>query len=108
MNQQTTPYTKIIAQAWSDPEYRERLLRNPKVAMAEAGMTIPDNVEVKVHADTDEVIHIVLPASPAGEALSAQDLERVAGGTTWITGTPLMTVTQALGCPTMDKDKCEI
>lgn len=81
MNNQPTPYQSIITKAWSDAEFKERLLREPKAVMAEAGVPIPDNVEVRVYADSDEVVHMVLPASPAGEALSADQLEQVAGGT---------------------------
>ncbi|MCB0086458.1 MAG: NHLP leader peptide family RiPP precursor [Caldilineaceae bacterium] len=81
MSNQSTAYHNIIAKAWADPDYKARLMHDPKSTLQEAGVQIPDNVAVKVVADTDEVVHIVLPASPAGEALSEQDLEKIAAGT---------------------------
>lgn len=63
MNNQPTAYQSIISKAWSDPEYKERFLRDPKAVLTEAGVQIPVNVEIVVCIDTDEIVHLVLPTS---------------------------------------------
>ncbi len=73
-------YAKVVAKAWSDPEYKARLKADPKAVLAEAGVDVKKGIEIKVHEDTDTTKHVVLPASPAEETLSEQDLEQVAGG----------------------------
>ena len=72
--------TKIITKAWSDPEYKARLKADPSAALAEAGVNVPKNVTVQVHEETDSIVHLVLPPSPAEGVLSDEDLENIAGG----------------------------
>ncbi len=73
-------YAKVVTKAWSDPEYKARLKADPKATLAEAGVDVKEDIEIVVHENTDTTIHVVLPASPAGETLSEQDLEQIAGG----------------------------
>jgi hypothetical protein len=71
--------TKAVTKAWSDPAYKARLLKDPRGALAEVGVTVPDNVNLKVLEDTGTLMHLVLPAAPSGE-LSEEALAKVAGG----------------------------
>ncbi len=73
-------YAKVVTKAWSDPEYKARLMSDPKAVLAEAGVDVKQGIEIEVHENTDTTIHVVLPASPAGETLSEQDLDQIAGG----------------------------
>jgi hypothetical protein len=73
-------YAKVVTKAWSDPEYKARLMSDPKAVLAEAGVDVTEGVEIEVHEDTDTTMHLVLPVSPAGETLSEQALEQIAGG----------------------------
>jgi hypothetical protein len=52
----------VVARAWTDPQYHERLRRDPKGTLAEAG--IPTRDTVKLHEDSDSVTHFVLPRRP--------------------------------------------
>lgn len=53
--------SKIIARAWTDDAYRERLLNAPKSALAEMGVTkLDENPEVKVVADTSDRHHVIV------------------------------------------------
>ena len=70
-----------MTKAWSDPDFKARLLADPKAVLAEAGVQVPDGIHMKIIEDTSDVINIVLPASPAGGAVSEQDMEQIAGGT---------------------------
>jgi hypothetical protein len=73
----------VIARAMQDPDYKQRLMDDPRGVLAEALMvSIPDFVEVTVHEDSLTDVHLVLPA-PSVDALSDDDLELVAGGKCW-------------------------
>lgn len=53
--------SRIIARAWTDEAYRKCLLQEPKVALAEMGVTKLDhNPEVKVVEDTDSLHHVIV------------------------------------------------
>ncbi|MEX4005370.1 NHLP leader peptide family RiPP precursor [Paraburkholderia sp. EG285A] len=52
----------VIAQAWRDPAYKASVLQNPKAALATAGLTLPDSVQVSALENTVLNKYIVLPA----------------------------------------------
>ena len=69
----------IQNKAAADPEFRARLLADPKGAIEAAlGVTIPAGLSVKVHEEDTLSAHLVLP--PASK-LDSADLEAVSGGT---------------------------
>ena len=72
-------WSQIVAKAWADDKFKQRLLANPAAVLKENGMTMPAGVIVKVVENTEKVIYLTLPAKPSGE-LSEADLEKVAGG----------------------------
>ena len=75
---------KAIARAWTDADYKAKLLSDPHAALAEVGVEVPAGNTVKVMENTADTHHLVLPASPpaAGE-LSSEELEKIAGGINW-------------------------
>jgi nitrile hydratase len=46
--------------------YRSRVVREPRAVLAEFGLHLPDEIEVRVHDSTAELRYIVLPMRPAG------------------------------------------
>jgi nitrile hydratase subunit alpha len=62
--------------AWyKDPAYRARIVREPRTLLAEMGLTLGDDVEIKVWDSSSEVRYFVLPERPAGtEDLSEEEL----------------------------------
>ncbi len=46
--------------------YRSRTVREPRAVLAEFGLTLPDDVEVRVWDSTSDARYMVLPARPAG------------------------------------------
>lgn len=74
------PVAKTIERAWTDPEFKARLLADPRDTVAEMGVRIPVGTEVKVWENTPDVEHLVLPLNPSTGELSDADLEAVAGG----------------------------
>jgi hypothetical protein len=89
---QSDPQQQIILQASSDPEFRNRLLQDPKAAIEEQlGIQVPASVLVRVVEEEPGEVVLVLPAQgmAPGTQLSDAELEGVAGGAdTWIECTP--------------------
>lgn len=62
---------------YKSPAYRSRAVIDPRGVVAEFGVTLPDDIEVRVWDSTAEVRYLVLPERPAGtddldeEALAA-------------------------------------
>jgi hypothetical protein len=74
-------YAKIVAHAWKDARFKEKLLKNPKAALKEMGVAIPESKDVRVIEDKVNTMTFVLPAAPAqARELSDQDLQKLAGG----------------------------
>ena len=65
-----------IPPAWyKSPEYRARVVREPRKVLAEFGTHVPDGVEIRVVDSTADMRYIVLPLQPAGtERMSEEEL----------------------------------
>ena len=60
---------------YKDPAYRARAVREPRKVLAEFGLKVGDDVEVRVWDSTAEVRYLVLPQRPAGtDGLSEEEL----------------------------------
>ncbi len=51
---------RVVARAWSDPEFKQRLLENASAAMAELGFTGRGGEDMVVLENTDKVHHMVV------------------------------------------------
>ena len=62
--------------AWyKSPAYRARVVREPRAVLAEMGLVLPADVEVRVWDSSAEIRYLVLPERPAGtEPLGADEL----------------------------------
>ncbi|MBI3795512.1 MAG: NHLP leader peptide family natural product precursor [Deltaproteobacteria bacterium] len=61
------PVKQAIVRACTDAAYRARLLSDPRKALAEEGIEVPADIEVRVHENTDNKIVAVLPGPQAAE-----------------------------------------
>jgi nitrile hydratase len=60
---------------YKDPAYRSRVVREPRALLAEMGLTLGDDVEIRIWDSSSEVRYFVLPERPAGtENLSEEEL----------------------------------
>ena len=69
---------QLIAKTWSDAEFKQRLLDDPRGVLEAAGAQIPAGLQVRALANTDRVFHLVLPMKPTH--LSDLDLDNIAAG----------------------------
>ena len=67
----------LMARAAEDPDFRERLLENPKrVIETEIGLRFPDGLSVAVHEEKLNQLHVVLRV----DLLTGADLPGAAEG----------------------------
>jgi hypothetical protein len=67
----------MVARAWTDDQFRQKLLQQPGEAFAEYELDVPAGQQLRVVEDTPQVSHFVLPSRPTD--LSALALERIPG-----------------------------
>ena len=60
---------------YKDPAYRSRVVREPRAVLAEMGLQLGENVEIRVWDSSSEVRYLVLPERPSGtDELSVEQL----------------------------------
>jgi nitrile hydratase len=60
---------------YKDPSYRSRIVREPRAVLAEFGLELGDDMEIRVFDSSSEVRYMVLPMRPAGtDGLSEEEL----------------------------------
>ena len=81
MTEQRNQLAALFAACWKDEALKARFMADPKAVLAEHGMDVPDGVDVKVVENSDNCVHITMPAAPAGAGgLSDEELSNAAGG----------------------------
>lgn len=61
-------WRRVVARAWSDPCFKEELLRSPQEVLARAGIESPPGARFVVVENDPSCLHLVLPAAPTEEA----------------------------------------
>lgn len=64
---------EIVLRAWTDPEFKSRLLKDPSKVFEEHGVSLGEK-SVKVLENTSDVAHFVLPESPDLSSISDKDI----------------------------------
>ena len=60
---------------YKSPPYRSRVVREPRAVLAEFGLDVPDEVEIRVWDSSAEIRYMILPQRPEGtEGLSEAGL----------------------------------
>ena len=81
MTEQRNALAQVFAACWKDEELKARFMADPKAVLAEFDIDVPANVDVKVVENSDNCVHITMPAAPAGAGeLSDEELSNAAGG----------------------------
>ncbi|WP_372573313.1 hypothetical protein [Ruegeria jejuensis] len=74
----------FLTKVWTDRDYAETLMNNPRAAVEQIGGYVPGDIELKVVRDTDQVTHVHIPAAPAEGEISEFDLMSAQGGSTLV------------------------
>jgi nitrile hydratase len=57
-------WNQMVARAWTDAAFKQRLLAEPSTVLAEQGIEFPSDIEVRVHEGSPYTIHLMLPPAP--------------------------------------------
>jgi hypothetical protein len=80
-------WARFVGRLWADPDFKNAFLANPKKVLKDNGFPpLPANVQIKVHQDNQNTIHLSIPFQAAG--VSEEDLEHEWAYPTYIS-TPL-------------------
>jgi hypothetical protein len=55
---------ELAARAQDDPSLRKRLQAEPHTVLREAGLEVPGEVRIRVHQNSEDELHLVLPREP--------------------------------------------
>lgn len=56
-------YADIVARYYGDPEFKARVDADPTGTLKAEGFVVPDGAKVQLLFNTENLLHIVLPAS---------------------------------------------
>ncbi len=70
---------RIVARAWSDPEFKKRLLADPESVFEENGIEVPENTHIHVQDGETPTpsahLHLTIPPRPDDQALESTAAE---------------------------------
>lgn len=74
--------SRLIAKAWTDPDFKGRLLTDPKGTVeGELGTTLQPDLRLNVVEENSHRLYLLLPAKPPGaDRLSIEELRAIASG----------------------------
>ena len=85
MTEQRNQLAELFAACWKDETLKQRFMSDPKAVLAEYGMDVPDGMDVNIVENTDNTVHITMPAPPSGHGdLSDEELSNAAGGNSFL------------------------
>lgn len=71
--------SQIIERAWIDPEFKKRLMSDPKAAIKEAlGISLPESFKVRTVEESSDEFYLVLPSAPSNIMKSEGDVKPLA------------------------------
>ncbi|WP_438433855.1 NHLP leader peptide family RiPP precursor [Gorillibacterium sp. sgz500922] len=66
MSTEVALQSQVIQRAWKDPDFKTKLLSDPKAAIQEAlGISLPGHLKLKAVEESADEMVLVLPPSPA-------------------------------------------
>lgn len=72
---------QLVAKAWQDEAFKQRLLRDPKGAVGqELGVGLPAEITLQAYVEDADHQYLILPPAMEDLELTDEQLERVAGG----------------------------
>ena len=82
MTEPRTQLADLFAACWKDEALKTRFISDPHEVLAEYGIPVPGDIDVKVVENGDDRVHITMPMPPSGHHdLTDEELSSVAGGT---------------------------
>jgi nitrile hydratase len=78
LKDQQKVWAKIVAKAWADEDYKQRLLDDPATVLKAEGAELPEGVAFKCVEATESQAWLVLPPKPTDAGSVEVGMERLA------------------------------
>ena len=62
---------EVVAKAWRDEEYRDRLIAEPNAVLTEAGINVPAETTVTVQQNSPNIQYVAIPVADRWEEVEA-------------------------------------
>ena len=62
MTEERNKLAELFAACWKDEAFKARFMSDPKAVLAEHGIDVPDGIDVNVVENSDNCVHITMPA----------------------------------------------
>lgn len=72
MTNSPNSYEALFDRVWTDEDFKNRFIADPKSVLAEVGAKVPDSVKIEVHEDRPDLQNYILPRK---EQLERYNLE---------------------------------
>jgi len=69
-------HKQLLIDLFADPQLMARFKEDPKAVLNERGYKVPDDVEIKVLEDTENLRHFVIPYLGMDVPATAEELEQ--------------------------------
>lgn len=70
-----SPLREIVLRSWTDPNFKEKLIKDPKAVFAEFGLEVPDdNRQLTVVENGPQHVYFVLPETPELDSLTDDEI----------------------------------
>src|SRR5689334_17919119 len=96
-------WNKIVARSVTDAAFKQRLLAEPSTVLAEHGVELPADVEVRVHEGPWTTVNLTLPSGPRDDLADAELVFISGGGMVTCSSVCCTTYTAFCAC---DPSKC--
>jgi len=63
---------RVLTESWLDPEFREKLMRDPRAALTDLGFDAPADVDIKVVTQSNRELTLLAAENPAGPQLTEE------------------------------------
>jgi len=67
-------WRNVVTRAWSDEQFKNKLVDDPNSTLAEAGIPLPSGVNAVIVENEPGRIHLVLPAKPGDVSVNEMQL----------------------------------
>lgn len=75
---QEKKWTRIVAKAWADEDYKQRLLDNPAEVLRDEGLDVADDITITVVPETEKPTWLALPLQQNEHPDAEEAEERIA------------------------------
>jgi len=68
-------WAKVVARAWADADFKEKLVKDPLSVLKQEGLAFPEGAKVKVIEATGAEVHLIIPPKPENAGPGVEEVQ---------------------------------